>query len=104
MRKYANYYFADTDVSSKQKKQKIYMDKINLTTKLSLDDYIKVNYHLFYRKLSNKLMAGIGFFMLLMITISVKTLTEFPWFLLIFGLFLILGLPVQVYFAAKKKI
>jgi len=87
----------------KQRKQKKYMDKINLTTKLSIDDYIKVNYHLFYRKLSNKLMTGIGLFMLLMIAISFKTFAEFPWFLLIFGLFLILGLPVQIYFTAKKN-
>jgi len=87
----------------KQRKQKKYMDKINLTTKLSIDDYNKVNYHLFYRKLSNKLMTGIGLFMLLMIAISFKTFVEFPWFLLIFGLFLILGLPVQIYFTAKKN-
>ena len=79
------------------------MDKINLTTKLSIEDYIKVNYHLFYQKLSNKIMTGIGLFMLLMMVISFRTFAEFPWFLLIFGLFLILGLPVQIYFTAKKN-
>lgn len=79
------------------------MEKIILTTKLSIGDYIKVNYHLFYRKLSNKLMTGIGFFMLFVIIISFKTLAQFPWFLLIFGLYLIIGLPIQVYFAAKRN-
>jgi len=79
------------------------MDKIILTTKLSIDDYIKVSYYLFYRKPTFKIMAGIGLFMLLMTIISLKTSSEFPWFLLIYGLFLILVLPVQIYLAAKKN-
>ena len=79
------------------------MEKIVLTTKLSIDDYIKVNYHLLYRKLAIKFMTGIGLFMLLIITFSFNDFTSFPWFQLIFGLFLTVGLPVQVYFAAKRN-
>jgi len=79
------------------------MEKIVLTTKLSIDDYIKVNYHLLYRKLVIKFMTGIGLFMLLIITFSFNDFTSFPWFQLIFGLFLTVGLPVQVYFAAKRN-
>ena len=48
-------------------------------------------------------MTGIGLFMLLIITFSFNDFTSFPWFQLIFGLFLTVGLPVQVYFAAKRN-
>lgn len=79
------------------------MEKIILTTKLSVGDYIKVNYHLLYRKWTTKFMTGIGLFMLILILFSLNSLTQFPWIQLIFGLFLTVGMPISVYFSAKKN-
>lgn len=79
------------------------MEKIVLTTKLSIEDYIKVSYHLLYRKWAVKFMTGIGLFMLILILFSFDSFTQFPWFQLIFGLFLTVGLPISVYFSAKKN-
>lgn len=80
------------------------MDKITLTTKLNIDDYIKVNYHLLYRKWSVRFLFGMGAFMLIMIIeiVFFEPYTQFPWLLLIFGLFFTIGLPIIVYFTAKK--
>lgn len=79
------------------------MDKIILTTKLSVDDYIKINYQLFYRKWAVKIMTGFGFFLLILIVFLFGTLEQFPWLQLTFGLFLTIGLPISVYFSAKKN-
>jgi len=79
------------------------MEKIILTTKLSIDDFIKVSFHLLYRKLSMKVVTGMGLFILLLILFMFHSFTEFPWYLLIFGLFLTIGQPVLVYFTAKKN-
>jgi hypothetical protein len=79
------------------------MDKIILTTKLTIDDYIKVNYHLLYRKSSIKFLTGIGLFMLILILFTFNSFAEFPWFQLAFGLFLTVGLPVSIYFSARRN-
>lgn len=78
------------------------MDKIILTTKLSINDFIKVNYHMLYRKWAIKGMTGFGLFFILLSLFTLMS-GDFSWFLLIFGLFLTVGLPVQVYFAAKRN-
>jgi YcxB-like protein len=74
---------------------------INIITRLSVDDYIKVNYHMLYRKWAIKGMTGFGIFFILL---SLFTLIsgDFSWFLFVFGLFLTVGLRTQVYFAAKR--
>src|SRR5688572_14395554 len=74
---------------------------INIITRLSVDDYIKVNYHMLYRKWAIKGMTGFGIFFILL---SLFTLVsgDFSWFLFIFGLFLTVGLRTQVYFVAKR--
>ena len=74
---------------------------INIITRLSFDDYIKVNYHMLYRKWAIKVMTGFGIFFILL---SLFTLLsgDFSWFLLIFGIFLTAGLRIQVYFASKR--
>lgn len=74
---------------------------INIITRLSVDDYIKVNYHMLYRKWATKGMTGFGIFFILL---SLFTLIsgDFSWFLFIFGLFLTVGLRTQVYFASKR--
>jgi hypothetical protein len=79
------------------------MEKIILTTKLSIDDYIKVNYHLMYRKFSMKFMTGFGLLLLLIVAFSFNNFKEFPWFLLIFAFFISIGQPVIVYFTVKKN-
>ena len=79
------------------------MEKIILTTKLSFNDFIKVSYHLTYRKFSMKFITGIGLLILLMIPFLFNHFKEFPWFLLIFGLFISIGQPVLIYFTAKKN-
>lgn len=74
---------------------------IRIITTLTLDDYIKVSYHMFYSKWAIKGMTGLGIFFILL---SLLTLIsgDFSWFLFIFGLFLTAGLRIQVYFAAKR--
>lgn len=79
------------------------MEKIILTTKLSFNDFIKVSYHLTYRKLSMKINTGIGLLVLLIIISSTSSFTEFSWFLLFFGLFISFGQPIMIYFSAKKN-
>jgi YcxB-like protein len=81
------------------------MDKISLVTKLNIDDYIKVNYHLFYRRWSAKFTLGMGIFMLLMLSISFFNdgFTSSSWIALLFPFFMIFGLPISLYFTAKKN-
>ena len=80
------------------------MDKVVLTTKLSVEDYIKVSLHTLYGKLAIKVMFGIGCFMLLMVVVLLfkDGFTLFFWLRLLFGLLLTVGLPAQVYFAARR--
>ncbi len=79
------------------------MDKIILTTKLSIEDYVKINYHLLYRKWKFKLMTGIGIFMLISLFFTFDSFKEFPWVQLLLGLFLTVGQAISVYFSAKKN-
>lgn len=79
------------------------MDKIVLTTKLSIEDYLKINYYLLYRKWTSKVMTGIGIFMLVSLLFTFDSFKESPWFQLVFGLFLTVGQPISVYFNAKKN-
>lgn len=55
---------------------------IRIITTLTLDDYIKVSYHMFYSKWAIKGMTGLGIFFILM---SLLTLIsgDFSWFLFI---------------------
>jgi len=76
---------------------------MNITTKLSIDDYVKVNYHLLYKKWAIKGMTGFGIFFILLALITLISGPNFSWFLFIFGLLLTVGLPIQVYFTAKRN-
>jgi c-di-AMP phosphodiesterase-like protein len=80
-------------------------DNISLITKLNIDDYIKVNYHLFYRRWPAKFMLWLGIFMLLMFSVSLfsNEFSSSSWIALLFPLFMIAGLPITVYFAAKRN-
>ena len=79
------------------------MDKIILTTKLSIEDYIKVNYHLFNRRWPIKVLTGIGIFLILISLITLFSGDNSSWFLLILGLFFSMGLRVTVYMNAKSS-
>ena len=61
-----------------------------------------VNYHMFYRKWAIKGMTGFGLFFILLSLFTLMS-GDFSWFLLILGLFLTIGLRVQVYFSAKRN-
>lgn len=78
------------------------MDKVILTTKLSIEDYIKVNYHLLNRRWPIKVLTGMGIFLILLSLINLLS-GDNSWFLLILGLFFAMGLRVSVYFNAKSS-
>jgi hypothetical protein len=78
------------------------MDKVILTTKLSIEDYIKVNYHLLNRRWPIKALTGMGIFLILLSLINLFS-GDNSWFLLILGLFFAMGLRVSVYFNAKSS-
>lgn len=80
-------------------------DKIYLNTQLTLDDYIKGSFHLTYSNRVIKISVGVGIFILLsfLSVLSINAFTEFPWFQLTIGLYLTIGLPISVYFSAKKN-
>ncbi|WP_210485810.1 YcxB family protein [Rufibacter aurantiacus] len=80
------------------------MDKITLSTQLSEQDFIKANFYLYFKKWNSKFTFGIGILALLsgLFLFLTGALEEVPWIGLIFGLYLTFGLPVQIYFAAKK--
>jgi hypothetical protein len=82
------------------------MEKIILTTKLSLNDYINANYRM-YPQWMFKFLRGIGLLSLISPIISAMT---FPFndvtsYLppLVVGLFLTIGLRILIYFAAKRN-
>ncbi len=78
------------------------MEKINLTTKLTLDDYIKVNFYMVYRKGAVKLFTAIGIFYLCISIIGFSYGHSFPWGLLCTGLFFILLIPTMTYILARR--
>ena len=79
------------------------MNKITLETKMTMDDFIKVNYHLLYRKWSMKIITGIGVVMLVLIATSYSTYDQFPFIQLVFGLLMVFGIPISVYFTARRN-
>jgi hypothetical protein len=79
------------------------MEQINITTQLTIDDYIKINYHLFYRKWTSKFLIGLGLFMFLTIPFNYQLTNKFPYNQLIMGILFIFLYPVNIYFSAKKN-
>jgi hypothetical protein len=83
------------------------MNKIILTTKLTMDDFVKVNYHLLYRRWFMKYITGLGIFMILMIVYYYVTepghFETFPFYQFFFGMFVTVGMPVATYFTARRN-
>lgn len=81
------------------------MEKIVVAVKLSQADFIKVNFHLAYRKWAFKFATGLGVFMLLIFVflLLAQQLNEIPWFQLFLGLYFTVGFPIHIYFAAKRN-
>ncbi len=75
---------------------------IQVTTKLTQEDFIKLNYHLLYRKWAIKGLFILGTFFIVLSIFTIITSSS-SWFLLIFGLYLSIGLRLQTYFSAKKN-
>ncbi|MBA2610442.1 MAG: YcxB family protein [Bacteroidetes bacterium] len=79
------------------------MDKIEISTKLNINDYIKATFQLFYRKWSMILLTVIGISMLLMIPASNNFFNKFPIGQLVFGLIFTVALPILIYINARKN-
>lgn len=79
------------------------MTSINITTRLSIDEYIRVNYHFHYRKWEVKGMTCLGIFLIFLALSTPTSSNNSSWVLLIFGLLMTVGLPAQVYFTAKSN-
>lgn len=83
------------------------MEKISFLTQLQLNDFIRVNFHFVYRKWAFKFMLGLGIFMLTTILFSIAFLpdafTSFPYVPLALALYFSCGLPVTIYFSAKRN-
>lgn len=80
------------------------MNNIKLSTRLTQEDYIKVNFHLLYRKLSIKIFTGIWIFVLL---ISLTTFLDGrileTWPQILFIVAFVSALPAVTYFSAKSN-
>jgi hypothetical protein len=79
------------------------MEKLTVTTQLTIDDFVRVNFHLLYRKISIKFLTGIGVFLLLSALFLLIAQGYFSWFATLFALLLIVGYPAQVYFGARQN-
>lgn len=75
---------------------------IEITTKLTQEDFIKLNFHLLYRKWAVKTISILGVFFIIVSVLTIFSGNS-SWFLLVFGLFITVGLRLQVYFAAKRN-
>jgi hypothetical protein len=76
---------------------------IRLTTKISLEEYIKLNIHLLYRKGVTKYVTIVGILMLASVIYFFDSMKEFPWIQLGLAIFCTIGLPIQVYFTSKNN-
>jgi hypothetical protein len=83
------------------------MDKINVTTKLTFEDFRKVNFYFLYRKTGTKVALAIGTILLLIIGFSYATgttlFTQFP--IIPFALALVMTVfpPYSVFRTARKN-
>ena len=79
------------------------MDSINITTNISLKEFINGNFVVYYHKRVGKLFTGIGVFCLILVPISYKLTSVFPWPELICGLVLTLGMRLRIYYGAIRN-
>lgn len=79
------------------------MDKITLTTKLSIEDYRKLNFFLLYRKWEIKYLTALGVLTFAFFTFNFYSFNSYPWGQLMFAFILTVGHPALVYFQVKKN-
>lgn len=79
------------------------METLTIKVHLSARDYVKVSYHLFYRKFSGKFMTGLGIFMLVTGIYLLIVEGTLNWFPMLFGVFLVGWIPIQIHLSAKKN-
>jgi hypothetical protein len=79
------------------------MNNLVLNTKLSLDDYIRVNIYLLYRKLMIRCLTAVGALILLGLLYYQESFIFFPWLPFLMGLYLVISFPLTTYFIAKRN-
>lgn len=79
------------------------MVNITIKTRVSLNDFVKVNYYFYYSKLKNKIMTGIGIGMILLNIFTQGEYSIISYMQLFFGLYLTVGVPILTYLSAKKN-
>lgn len=78
------------------------MDEINITTQLTLNDYLKANYYLLYRTAYLKFIAFLGILWFVIPIITYREGTSFNYMSFTFGVVIML-IPVFSYFKLKKN-
>ena len=82
------------------------MSQIKLSTRLSMKDYLNVNFFMFFNRMTMKVLMGLGGVLLLMVPVMYSFFPgfyeEFPIFQLLFGLLLTIALPILVYVNARE--
>ena len=83
------------------------MDNLSITTKLTFDDFRKVNFYFLYRKTASKISLVLGTILLLVIIIPYATgttfWTQFPAIPLAIALLLTVLSPYSVFRTARKN-
>lgn len=77
------------------------MDKLILTTKLSVEDFTRVNYHFLYRKIPMKVLRGMGIFFLIITPFYYNDISALIGTLLL-GCFFTFAFPLVTYFSSKS--
>jgi hypothetical protein len=78
-------------------------EKLTFQTQLNREDYVKVSYHITYRKFAMKFMTGLGIFMMVLGLFLFIVEGTFSWFVMLFAFYLAVGLPLMIKFSARRN-
>ena|SRR5690554_2135107 len=79
---------------------------MKIETNIEFKDYVKLMYNLTYRRPGMKIASKMGIFLFaftIMYFIGIVESTEFPWLPIAFSVLIIFGMPLSVYYSAKKN-
>jgi hypothetical protein len=76
---------------------------IKITTKLSFEEYISINYHMFYSRWVSKVINAFGLFYALLLVISIVFNGSFRWFFIFPVVIFLLGPRVEIYLRSKRN-
>ena len=76
---------------------------IKVSIKFSIEDYMKINYHFYYRRWTSKVTIAFGVLIVFFPVILLIKNDYFPWFLIFPGLFLLLVPLAEIYFKSKRN-